>query len=121
MKKKELLRMICELSDRVADLESEVDRLRSNRQYSPTVPLPYVYAPSVWTYPTGCPAKTAGPCEYPTIWHGTTPPPCSRCGNVSGLGASITYTTSTSCEDETFGYTPVCTKCNGGSCSCGAR
>jgi hypothetical protein len=108
MKKRELLKMIRELSERVYRLDLEVAKLQVNRVFGGES---IQYLPSVWKYtPSPCPLSSSGaPCEYPASWHATTPAPCIRCGQ----GAVVTTASiaTSNGHDSITGWI-TCNKCD---------
>lgn len=83
MKKKNLLKKIKELEATVNELQMRISFLESRPVYQPPISLP-----SVWTTEPLC--SKGGSCQYPLVWHGTTPPPCMKCGMYSGQPYTIT-------------------------------
>lgn len=74
MKKKELLQLIRDLENRVAMLEIQLQGKQDRT----------IYVPSIWpSVIGGCSA--GGACEYPSIWNGTMPAPCNKCGKTPSL------------------------------------
>ena len=81
-----------ELEKRVEKLEND---LAMNRMFPGIFAPPpnQINIPSVFTVDP-CPA--GGSHDYPTMWGGTTPPPCNKCGK-----ASSTNTFAVTCTDGT--------------------
>jgi hypothetical protein len=70
----EALKEKIELLQKIIDTQAQlIGEMRK------TVPLPFVSVPSTWQ----------APCqhEFPFPWHGTVPPPCTKCGQMA-----VTYT-----------------------------
>lgn len=71
-KKSELLKRIEELEKLVEQQKTFIEQLLLDKQQ------PFTY-----------PVQQEGDCpmggwhEYPPVWHGTTPPPCNKCGKAA--------------------------------------
>lgn len=108
MTKEEILEQQVEALEKLLDLKSEIvdaqarkiDRIETElaQEKQKHTPYPGVWYPSVqpWvggntiTLPTAqCPA-TGSYHEYPSLWNGTSPAPCSKCGQYPSSSGIIT-------------------------------
>ena len=103
MKKSDLLKLIMNLQDRVAELE----KTNTNQQLPWTTPG-QVLQPYIQTIHDPC--TDLGYHEYPFPWNAVTPPPCKKCGKQ---GQSLTITSGTVTINNQF-----CNLCHNIPCSC---
>ena len=113
--------VIEELEAKVINLQNEIAAKNHSLQWPGQINAPYIGAPGVPFMPnhlgggsiiisnsSTCPDGT--PHQYPSMWGGTSMPPCSKCGAYqNGIGGGCITTTLTTAQNTNITYT-------GGSC-----
>lgn len=101
-KQVEALEKLLQLKQAIIDeQDSKINKLEMEKIHSqPPYPinLPYIGNPAPMPFIGGgginfdpCPIGPIHTHDYPTMWHGTTPPPCSKCGKQS-QASTVTWT-----------------------------
>ena len=84
MNKKDLLKLIVDLQERISKLEANKSIIQPYRTY-----IPYIKTDQ---------CSLGGDCRYPDPWFATIPPHCTRCGlQAQSLMATYTDNSKSSC------------------------